>query len=179
MRIFIYLLLTSLYLLTACSNEQKASDAGIYFDIRGFFKSEAVRLTQQNSYLYKTVSHNGKSETQQLIIADWPNEFALFSESDLNKPSWKNSYNIAEKSKFLIEYSAKEDKLRTRKICISKSASGEIDHIYILNENSNFLYSSEEELNYYPDSLYQIIKHQKVSLLGANTYIISGKFKKN
>ena len=178
MRTCICFLLTSLCLLTACSDNQRASDVNKYFDIRSFFESEADRLTQLNSSLSKTVSHNGKTENQQLMIGDWPNEFTLFSESDLNKPSWKNSYSVAE-SKFLVEYLAKEDKLRTKKIRITKSASGKISHIYILNKSSNFLYSSEEELNYYPDSLYQIIKHQNVQLLGANTYIISGKFKKN
>jgi len=43
--------------------------------------------------------------------------------------------------------------------------------------NKNILYSSGDTLVYYPDSLYEIRKHQKIKLLAQKTYQITGKLK--
>ncbi len=75
-----------------------------------------------------------------------------------------------------MTYAAKDLSLKTREINIYFSKSGRIDRVSINNRVENILYTSREQLEYYPDSIYSIIKTQEVELLGKNTYIITGKF---
>ncbi len=170
------LILLSIWL-AGCKSEDKAPDVvKNYFDIRGFFNSEATRLGNKNTVVLKTVSDNHSSEEKKVTIADWQNELELFSESDINKASWKDSYKTEKKSNTVI-YVAAEPGLRTRKISITRSLAGKISRIQIENKAENMLYTSVENLNYYPDSLYIIDKFQKVRILGPHHYIITGKLK--
>lgn len=174
MKLYLYIF-ALIVLLSSCSNNPKASDTKVYFDIRSFFESEATRLKKTNPFIEKQVMQNVDQEIKRLRIQDWNNELNLFIESDINKPSWRKSYAISNTRNETV-YTAMEDKLRTRKVVIEKSIRGEVIHIYIQNHTQNLLYTSSETLNYYPDSLYQISKQQEVRLLGTNNYSISGKF---
>ena len=46
----------------------------------------------------------------------------------------------------------------------------------IITKMDNLLYHSTEELEFYPDSVYSINKHQKVTLISQNNYLIKGFF---
>lgn len=173
---FIYIIAA---FLISCSNNQKAFDDKVYFNIKSFFESEAKRLQVQKKAIRKTVEQNHQSETKQVTITDWQNELNLFIESDINKPSWKDSYTVNQNGSTLT-YLAKEEKLKTRKIVIQKSADGKVRSILIRNKVKNYLYSSEEELTYHTDSSYQITKKQSVIFIGDNTFKVEGFFfKKN
>jgi hypothetical protein len=52
---------------------------------------KARRLTRQNPTVNKTVAHNGAAESKKLQIANWAKELNLFTESDINKPAWKEA----------------------------------------------------------------------------------------
>ncbi len=169
-----YFALATLVIL-ACGKTQKASDSQkTYFDIRGFFDKEAGRLSSNHPTIQKTVVHNNSTEQKITRDINWENELELFKKSDINKPSWKNSYT-ALKTADAIEYTAREPALRTRKIRIEYSAQGKIHSIRIQNTVKNLLYSSSEELVYLPDSSYSILKNQKVVLIGTDLYRIMGK----
>lgn len=145
-----------------------------YFDLKGFFEQESLRLNRINTPVFKTISRNGDRESKKVRV-NWTIELALFTESDINKPAWRNSYKkISGPGK--TEYIALENKLRTRKIEITRSAK-QITAICIINHTSNFLYSSTESLAYYPDSAYSIEKQQAVKILGTNQFTVTGKFK--
>ncbi|WP_139377336.1 hypothetical protein [Daejeonella lutea] len=147
-----------------------------YVDLKTFFSEEITRLTKQKTYVDKTVSRNGVSESRNNILPDWESELSLFIESDINKPAWSSSYTINNDNS-ITTYTAADSKLRTRSIKIKKNTAGEIKTVSIVNMTNNALYSSSEELSYSPDSLYQIIKRQDVLFLGNNNYKISGIFK--
>jgi len=158
---FAFLLLV---FLAACGTREDSKNVpGRYFDVRGYFKKEATRLQKQNPTIEKTVSQNTELEKKQLRITNWETELELFSESDINKPAWKNSYLI-KKSGSEVEYISTDNQLRTRKISIHYSEKGTVDRITILNKASNLLYTSTEKLSYYPDSLYTINKKQNVQI---------------
>lgn len=155
-------------------NSPKATKT--YFDIQGYFEKEASRLQQKNPLVEKSVSQNNQSEKKDIKIVDWKNELELFRESDINKPAWKDSYQHIKKG-FITELISTDKKLKTQKITILRDKSEKITGISILNRVSNSLYTTSEELNYFPDSLYSIIKDQDVRFIGKNRYIISAKFK--
>lgn len=146
-----------------------------YFDVKGYFEKNIAQLKKQQHTINKTVVHNGTSESKTVEITNWDTELALFTESDINKPAWKGSYAKRDSAGIVI-YTTKDADLRTRRIAICKAADGDIKQITIYNQVTNALYTTRETLNYYPDSAYTIEKYQKVKLLGANTYKITGKF---
>ena len=146
-----------------------------YFDIKGYFEKSTAQLKKQHHTINKTVVHNGTAETKTVEIDNWDTELALFTASDINKPAWGGSYTTQDSANATI-YTAKDADLKTRRILISKTKQGAIRQISIYNEVNNALYNTRETLNYFPDSVYTIDKYQKVRLLGANTYKITGKF---
>ncbi|WP_170827250.1 hypothetical protein [Arcticibacter eurypsychrophilus] len=123
----------------------------------------------------KTVIHNGVREEKQVKISNWKNELDVFSKSDLNKPSWRDSYNIKINDDGLV-YTALDSSLKIKTIRINKSGD-QITSIDIESQVSNEIYNSTELLNYYPDSLYKIKRTQQVKLIGTNIYQINGKIK--
>lgn len=146
-----------------------------YFDVKGYFEKKVVLLTKQHPAVTKTVVHNGTSESKEVKISNWTSELGLFIESDINKPAWKGRYTKSGDNGTVI-YTAVSPELKTRRIIICKAADGTVRQISIYNQVNNALYNTSETLNYYPDSAYTIEKYQKVKLLGANTYKITGKF---
>ena len=146
-----------------------------YFDIKGYFEKNAARLKKQHPAITKTVVHNGTSETKKVEISNWGEELALFIESDINKPAWSGSYAKQDSAGAII-YVANDAELKTRRITIDKAKDGHIKQIAIYNQISNALYNTRETLKYFADSAYTIEKYQKVKLLGANSYKVTGKF---
>ncbi len=143
-----------------------------YFDLKAFFKADAERLTGLNKPVRKTVAHNGDTETKGVKIDNWERELSLFSESDINKPAWRDSYGV-QTSPTMVIYIAKDDDLKTREIIVNKT-NDKVKYIVIYNYTKNILYYTQEKLTYWPDSLYKIEKTQQVRLLGLNKYVITG-----
>lgn len=146
-----------------------------FLDIKGYVSQEVKRLEKQKATIDKTVSKNGVPEIRKSLSPDWNIELALFSESDINKPAWIDSYSVNFDGSN-VSYNALDNKLRTRSIVIKKNKSGKLTELMVVNRTSNYLYSSSEELLYIPDSIYRIIKKQDVILLGKNNYKIFGVF---
>ena len=171
--------------LPACKPDIKETGAQLkFFDLKGYFAKDSIRLTHQNPLITKTASHNKVSETKKVHIANWGTELALFKESDINKPAWRDSYK-AETSEDITTYRATDPDLKTREIMI-KQVNGKVKWIFIYNYTKVVLfkykntekrfYETSEELSYFPDSLYTINKKQTVLLIGTNFYNIKGVF---
>jgi hypothetical protein len=179
LRSFTVKLVTAIIILvmTAVSCKNDSSEAvgtAKFFDIKGYFRADSARLSKLNPSINKTVAHNNDTETQKMQIPNWGTELSLFSESDINKPAWRDSYKVQVSENNII-YLAKDSSLRTRRIIINKTGD-RVKWILIINYTKNFLYESAEKLSYFPDSLYLIQKKQRVKLLGIDRYTISGAF---
>lgn len=170
-KVFIFIL----FILISCRDTEQKS-APRYMDLKGFFEGESLRLQNLKLKIRKSVGRNGIFESKNNISVDWKNEFSLFTESDINKPAWINSYKITGDS-INIFYTAIDSNLHTRSIHIKKDTYGRLVLISILNYTRNNLYKSSESLSYAPDSIYKIVKHQDVLLLGNNKYEITGILK--
>ena len=171
------MLLCTGMLCVSCRPEIKeAKGSFAYFDIKGFFTADAVRLNREHITVTKTVMHNGETQTKKVNNINWLNEFSLFINSDINKPAWSSSYTIQNTNGLLV-YKAKTPDLKTRLVVIKKDGD-KIRSIVIDNHTTNMLYENTEQLTYFPDSVYHISKWQKVRFLGKNTYDIKGVFVK-
>jgi hypothetical protein len=161
--------------LSSCvKNKTDFANEEYFFSLKNYFENEARRLSKEQPTILKEVKRNSSAEEKEMKIQNWEKEFGLFIESDINKISWKDSYQEIIHQDTLI-YQSKDPKLRTQEIVIVKE-NKQIKEIFIKNIIENYLYSSVEELKYYPDSIYQINKKQDVILLGSNAYYIAGYF---
>jgi hypothetical protein len=151
------------------------SNAAQYFDLTGYFDNEALRLSKINPTIKKQVTIDTSSEQKAILITDWAKEFNVFKEADINKASWIGLFKI-EKSDAITTYTSNDDKIAVKKLEISYQ-HGKINRITAILNTSNMLYHSSANLNYYPDSLYSIYKTQKIKLMDAKAYKITGSFK--
>ncbi|MCC8423870.1 hypothetical protein [Mucilaginibacter sp. UR6-11] len=171
--IFLFAISISVFL-PSCRPDRVQDGAALkFFDLKGYFKADTARLRKLNHLITKTVTHNGITETKKVHIRNWGLELNLFSQSDINKPAWRDSY-VIENSGHTIIYRAKNNDLKTQLIVINKKDDNTIKWIMIYNNTQNLLYQTTEKLSYFPDSLYIIKKYQTVRLLGANKYVVRG-----
>jgi hypothetical protein len=169
-----YLSIILLLTIISCKQTKENAPEPVYADIKTYFKSEADRLSKKKSLVFKTIRQNQTSESKNKVPIDWQNELSLFTESDINKSAWRNSYNVIQTNN-QMSYNAKDANLRTREIRIDKDLNGNFKQIYIKNITKNNLYESIEVLIYIQDSIYRIEKMQDVFLLGKNNLYIEGK----
>ena len=161
--------------LPACKPDIKETGGAMpFFDIKGYFNKEILRLTKTNPLIDKTVSHNKDSENKKVNIKNWKQELDLFTSSDINRPAWKNSYTVIDNDSALI-YRAKYPELQMREMVI-KRIDGKVKWILVFNKTKNILYQTTEKLSYFPDSAYLIEKDQRIRLMKNNHYSIEGRF---
>ena len=165
-----------IFLLSGClsSEKENTSNQIYYFDLKTYFTKTATELNRKKPLVNKTVSKNELSENKKIKITDWKTELALFIDADINKKAWKDSYS-KDTSATKIIYTAKEADLKTQKIEIDLK-NGLPIKFKIITKMDNLLYHSTEELEFYPDSVYSINKHQKVTIISQNNYLIKGFF---
>lgn len=159
-------------------NQRKEAQANTnlaYFDIKGYFEKEISRLQALNPIVNKTVGVNGTAENKSTKIADWTKELAIFVNADINKTSWKGSFNKQQQNGVAI-YTSENKKIPIKKVSITWKGQ-KAGRIEIIIDNKNILYQSQDTLTYWPDSLYSIKKYQKIKLLKAKNYSVIGKLK--
>ena len=173
MRILVFCLII---VCVSCNlKEKEKQQTKIYFDLETYFKNEAKRLTKKQQPVDKTVTINGKTEQKKLIIKNWEKEFGTFINADINKASWRGSFELSNTAESKI-YTSNNKKIPVKKLQVVE-ANGKVICIQLFIHNINDLYASEDSLSYYPDSLYRIKKTQKIKLLEEKHYEIVGKMK--
>ena len=163
-----------LIFISACKNNDPTIEKPVYFDVATYFKQEAVRLTKNNKQINKTVIVNNNAENKKVLITNWQQELSSFIDADINKASWRGSFKII-KTDSLATYVSQSDKIPVKKVEISLLDQTVVG-VKIFITNKNVLYTSNDTLTYYPDSLYEIKKSQKIKLMDGKRYIIIGKF---
>ncbi len=159
-----------------CKPEVKQGNGSLrYFDLKRYFNAEATRLNLKQTPILKTASYNGHEYTKPAKIKNWKRELALFIESDINKASWKDSYQVKSNADSIV-YNAIDTALHIRQILVILRDT-QVRSVRIKNFTKNLLYQTKEQLTYFPDSLYSIKKNQKILFLGLNNYTITGKFR--
>lgn len=174
MRKLLFLLL--LFSLGACNPapSKKQFKAIRYFDLKDYIAKEAKRLNQLNPDIEKSVMVNRSEEHKKVKIADWQKELAVFSDADINKSAWQGLFQTYE-GKDIKTYTADNEKVPVKSLSI-KYRSGKIYGIQVLIRTENLLYTSNDTLSYFPDSLYEVKKTQHIKLLNEKDYRITGRF---
>ncbi|MFD2288545.1 hypothetical protein GJU39_18345 [Pedobacter petrophilus] len=158
-------------------NQREAAKANtelLYFDLKGYFGKEIIRLKNARVKVDKTVSINGISETKSLLITDWEKELAIFINADINKNSWKGSFKVTQQNGLQV-YTSDSKKIPVKKVSVNNKGL-KISKVEIIINNKNILYQSLDTLTYYPEILYKIRKQQKIRLLAPKDYTVVAKF---
>lgn len=165
-----------LFFLGACNSapQKKQFKVMQYFDLKGYITKEAKRLNQLNPEIDKEVIVNTAGERKKVKIADWQKELAIYANADINKSAWQGLFELHE-SKDSKTYLSDNEKVPVKSLSI-KYRKGKLYHIEILIKTENLLYTSNDTLSYFPDSLYQVKKIQHIKLLNEKNYQIKGIF---
>ncbi len=165
-----------------CSEQgaQNVASAERFFSLKNYFTQEAHRLQTAAQQLNKTATLNGETESKQLSDVDWKRELHLFIQSDINKSSWLDKYVIdsVQENNFLkVIYQHQDPKLRTKNIELTfEPTQDKPQSIKIVNETSNPLYQTHEELYYQANQGFTINTTQHVTFLPSDSLHIMGSF---
>ncbi len=161
--------------LCSCSSkEQNKPQIAAYFNVKNYFEKEAARLDNLHRPIQKTVVINGVAETKQIKIESFSDELGTFINSDINKASWRGSFTVKKASNLEL-YHTDNEKIPVKNVQIQYK-NNSVKSIQIIVSTTNILYHSIDTLNYYPDSLYEIKKTQKIRLIEEKRYSVIGKF---
>ena len=150
-----------------------------YFDLKNYFNTQAGELNQQNITMEKLLINN--KDTQKVVInnPDWNVEFTPFINSDINKPALRDSYKIDSVFKNnklnLVKYISLDEKQSVSQIQLHISEN-KIDHVFIENSTSNYVYNSARILSYTPFKGYTIEGEQDIILGSDLHYKIDVRF---
>ncbi len=175
----------SLITLFSCGENSSPENARkgeqLFFDLRGYFDKEAQRLKGRT--VKKAASIDGRREEQIQDSLDFARELKIFSENDINRPAWSDSYQIdstfnGQGELVQISYTANSEKLKTRKIQID-FADQAVSKIYIESGTSSAVADTKQKLVYDPSGGYSIERFQQVALTDGNTFLVEVEFREN
>jgi len=151
-----------------------------FFDVPGYFENEIKSIKNYSSTITKLAVYNADTSYEELNVKDvnWEKEFAIFLETDINKPNYyANMTTVSENFGHRITYQATSDKLKIQKVVVEyRPDTNRMVEISI--HKNNLISVTEIHAIYIPDSLYSISGEQKIKNLGdKNTFFVKGEFK--
>ncbi len=136
-----------LWMASACTEETPATQKQLYFPIATYLQQEIKGMGQQPKKVHKTMILDGKKEVKVISDMDWEKEWALFIESDLNKPAFDKSYDNLSEDGFLW-YSLKiGENLPVKKLKIQLDALERPASIEIEMAQTNFLFDTQKKMH--------------------------------
>ncbi|TAF44530.1 MAG: hypothetical protein EAZ51_06115 [Sphingobacteriales bacterium] len=174
-----YPFITAIIIFSLSGGCQKSASKSVkteiyFFDLKTFFNTEASRLMLANKPIYKTVYVKNVPEKKLIKITNWASELSLFSQSDINKTAFKNSYRIKSTANKIV-YTAKVSDVKTRSILIYLEQKKPVS-ITIINHQKNYIFETWETLYYATNTKYSIKKKQKLLFWDTDEYKIFGNF---
>ncbi|MCG3165677.1 MAG: hypothetical protein POELPBGB_01452 [Bacteroidia bacterium] len=174
--------LCGLFFISSCSKkqEEKKSEPGKFFDLVAYFHNEAIALNKAKPEVTKTIIKDGSTETQTFSDSiDWKKELKIFTENGINKPAWKESFSadtLLENGKNTIIYQTADAKIPVKEIKIITDSLWQPTEICIKRNAKNFLYTSEQTLNYVPGKSYGLDSEMHVRWTFDTKFSVDGVF---
>ncbi len=148
-----------------------------FFNIASFIEKEINSTLIKVGTVHKTVTINGKAESENIVVKNWYDELSPFINADINRPAWHDKYlqkkTILPDSSIQKEYYALMDILKTRNIIVRQNS--EATHLSILNQEKTLSTDNTTQLIYETGKGYSIKTTQRL-LNSVDTIIIDAKF---
>lgn len=144
---FMLSLLGILWMTVACTEETVPAEKQLYFPLATYLQQEISQMQKHPQRVHKTMILDGKKEVKVISDMDWEKEWALFIESDLNKPAFDKSYDNLSEDGFRW-YSLKiGENLPVKKLKIQLDALERPASIEIEMSQTNFLFETQKKMH--------------------------------
>lgn len=172
--------------LAACTPEKNQARTGQYYDLTSFVESQIGQLDSLKPTVEKTVASGNARETRQLSEIKWDKELDLFLQADLNKPAYRNSYQVEKGGDHTLIYRSRPGEdvpVKYLKIEVD-AAAGQPRHVEATITSENYLYNSEKKLFLYCRAdgqgrwrvhKYQISGYQQLAFFSKQPFEVKGK----
>jgi hypothetical protein len=158
-----------LFLPVSCRQEQSRDDAPkVYYDLKGFIENQILYLNEKKPEVSKTAVLGSRREVSETREVDWKKELELFIQADINKPSYRQSYEVIRNGPLHYEYRLKPgNDLPVAYLKIdTDSVLKQPLHVEALIRTKNKIYHSEKKV------VLNARKHN--SLLEVSSYEVNG-----
>ena len=160
----------------SCGTSAPIKQELYYFDLNTYFNAQANALNKANPSVKKAITKNGETEEKVVDNINWEQELLGFSESDINKPSWKDAYTtdtLIELNGYTISHEAKDKNLITRLISINFDNNNAVNRIEIRKQPDKKIYFANTTLLYIPDSTYSVFTEQNLVLFDKDVFTVT------
>jgi hypothetical protein len=139
----------------SCQQPEKAVPNTLgnrYFDVPGFIRSQVALLQAQKPVAIKRVQESEAStETKTIQNPNWNKELATFAELDLNRPAFRNAYNITRQtdsaglvSEIYRKKAGNEGDIQL--LVVTFDSQKQVKAIRAVRESNNILISTHQEM---------------------------------
>jgi hypothetical protein len=173
-------------LLLGCqSGTTEETDEKYYYDLKGFIEKQIIYLEDKKPKVEKMALLNGREEAVKTEAIDWRKELELFLQADINKPSYRQSYQVTRRDSTEYEYTLKPNtKLPVQylKIITDTSVNQPI-YVKALLLSENKIYKSEKNIelfcsrrdNLWELSSFSVKGYQKLMFIDKKSFQITSK----
>ena len=177
--ILMYLLFTLIF---SCSQKGEVNNKPNYsfFSTIDFMEEEKNWMVNNKISLTKTLSLNGETDTLYIDQPNFASELDVFIKSDINRPSLSDKYSVdsifSSGKLYKITYTAKDEKVNTRKLSIQFDSHNKVVLIDIRLFNGSPITKNVQHLIYRPKAGY-VIKDEQYFMGNKDEIMVEGSFK--
>ena len=177
--ILMYLLFTLIF---SCSQKGEVNNqpTSSFFSLIDFMEEEKNWMVNNKIYLTKTLSLNGETDNLYIDQPNFASELDVFIKSDINRPSLSDKYRVdsifSSGKLYKITYTAKDEKVNTRKLSIQFDSHNKVVLIDIRLFNGSPITKNVQHLIYRPKAGY-VIKDEQYFMGNKDEIMVEGSFK--
>ena len=177
--ILMYLLFTLIF---SCSQKGEVNNqpTSSFFSMIDFMAEEKNWMGNNKISLTKTLSLNGETDTLYIDQPNFASELDAFIKSDINRPSLSDKYSVdsifSSGKLYKITYTAKDEKVNTRKLSIQFDSHNKVVLIDIRLFNGSPITKNVQHLIYRPKAGY-VIKDEQYFMGNKDEIMVEGSFK--
>lgn len=166
----------------SCSNNGKVNNqpSSSFFSMIDFMEDEKNWMVNDKISLIKILSLNGETDTIYVEQPDFELELDVFINADINKPALSDKYSVdsifRSEKLYKITYTAKDEKLKTRKLSVRFDDQNKVVNIDIRLFNGSPITKNVQHLIYRPNYGY-VIKNEQYFMGDKDVIKVEGFFK--
>ncbi|MFO0468332.1 MAG: hypothetical protein ACK5ZX_03385 [Bacteroidota bacterium] len=166
----------------SCSNNGKVNNqpSSSFFSMIDFMEDEKKWMVNDKISLIKILSLNGETDTIYVEQPDFELELDVFINADINKPALSDKYSVdsifRSEKLYKITYTAKDEKLKTRKLSVRFDDQNKVVNIDIRLFNGSPITKNVQHLIYRPNYGY-VIKNEQYFMGDKDVIKVEGFFK--
>ena len=169
-------------LVFSCSQKEEMNSQlpSSFFSMIDFMEDEKKWMVNDKISLTKILSLNGETDTLYVQQPDFELELDVFINADINKPALSDKYSVdsifRSDKLYKITYTAKDEKLKTRKLSVRFDSQNKVVNVDIRLFNGSPITKNVQHLIYWPNNGY-VIKNEQYFMGDKDEIMVEGFFK--